>query len=242
MALLPEIPKFEIRKISKPKTHQTTQTLSGNKLTGELERVIEKEEPKEEIVPDEDISFTLPKISTTLDDQIFEKEQEKRREEEEQIKPEIGLQKLKDELDAGEVPKELEFYFGGLNKNFFCACQNVGLNEKNKFFINFLSSKIGSQIFRENSMSIHIETGNVYFDGYNTNESIYEFLLSQQDETKQKIHTTLSYSDTFSNYIRNFLDDIDHEMVDKSDFFTNKNVKHLFHRFNDFLLFRSQPY
>ena len=68
MALLPEIPKFEIRKISKPKTHQTTQALSGNKLIGELERVIEKEEPKEEIVPDEDISFTLPKISTTLDD------------------------------------------------------------------------------------------------------------------------------------------------------------------------------
>ena len=30
--LLPEIPKFEPRKICKPKTHQTTQSLSGNKL------------------------------------------------------------------------------------------------------------------------------------------------------------------------------------------------------------------
>ena len=92
-----------------------------------------------------------------------------------------------------------------------------------------LSSDIGSQIFIENSLSIHIETGNVYFDGYNTNESIYEFLLSQQDETKQKIHTTLSYSDTFSNYIRNFLDDIDHE------------TEYPFNRFNDFLPFRGQP-
>ena len=122
----------------------------------------------------------------------------------------------------GEVPKELEFYFGGLNKNFFYACQNLGLNEDNTPFSDFLSYDIGSQIFRENSLLIHIETGKVYFDGYNTNQSIYEFLLSQQDETKQKIHTTLSYSDTFSNYIRNFLDDIDHETVEKYDFFSNE--------------------
>ena len=71
--MLPEIPKFELRKVSKPKTHQTTQTLSGNKLVGELERVIEKEKPKEEIVPDKDISFTLPKMSTILGDKISEK-------------------------------------------------------------------------------------------------------------------------------------------------------------------------
>ena len=203
--LLPEIPKFELRKISKPKTYQTTQTLSGNKLVKELERVIEKEKPKEEIVPDEDISFTLPKVSTTLDGWICGKEQEKKREEEERIKSEIDLQKLKDECDVGEVPKELEFYFGGSNEKCFYACQNLGLNEDNTFLIDFLSSDIGSQIFRENSLSIHIETGNVYFGGYNTNESIYEILLSQQDETKQKSYTTLSYSDTFSNYIRNFL-------------------------------------
>ena len=106
--------------------------------------------------------------------------------------------------------------------------------------IDFLSSDIGSQIFRENSLSIDIETGNVYFGGCNTNKSIYEILLSQQDETKQINYTTLSYSDTFSNYIRNFLDDIDHEAVDKYDFFTNKNVKYLFYRFNDFLLFRGR--
>ena len=90
-------------------------------------------------------------------------------------------------------------------------------------------------------MSIHIESGNVYNDGYNTNESIYEFLLRKQDEEKQKNHTTLSYYETFSNYIRNFLDDIDHETVDKYDFFKNKNVKYLFYRFNDFLLFTGQP-
>ena len=48
-----------------------------------------------------------------------------KREKEKQIKSEIDLQKLKDELDMGEVTKELEFYFGSLNKFFFYACQNL---------------------------------------------------------------------------------------------------------------------
>ena len=89
----PEIPRFEPRKIFQPSTHQTTQTLFGNKFIRELERVIEKGKPKEEIVPDQDISFTLSKISTILDDWIFEKEQEKKREKEEQIKSKIDLKK-----------------------------------------------------------------------------------------------------------------------------------------------------
>ena len=35
--------------------------MSGDRLIGELKRVIEKEKPKEEIVPDENIIFSLPK-------------------------------------------------------------------------------------------------------------------------------------------------------------------------------------
>ena len=32
---------------------------------------------------------------------------------------EIDLTRLKDEIDAGEIPQETEFYFGGKNYNFF---------------------------------------------------------------------------------------------------------------------------
>ena len=38
----------------------------------------------------------------------------------------------------------------------------------------------------------HNEMGNVLYDNYNTNESIYSFMLNQQDETKQIIHATLT--------------------------------------------------
>ena len=41
-------------------------------LIGELERVIEKEKPKKEINPDENIILSLPKIQTILDNEDFE--------------------------------------------------------------------------------------------------------------------------------------------------------------------------
>ena len=50
--------------------------MTSDCLTRELERVIEKEKPKEEIVPDENIIFSLPKIPTILDNEDFEIKQE----------------------------------------------------------------------------------------------------------------------------------------------------------------------
>ena len=38
---------------------------------------------------------------------------------------------------------------------------------------------------RENKLMIHIDTGNIYFDDFNTNESFYNFLLAQQDTSKK---------------------------------------------------------
>ena len=62
-------------------------------------------------------------------------------------------------------------------------------------------------------------------------------MLNQQDETKQIIHATLTYRDSFSNYLKYFLDDLDNETVKKFDLFAHKNVKYLFYKFNDYLLF-----
>ena len=56
-------------------------------------------------------------------------------------------------------------------------------------------------------------------------------------QKKKTIYTTLTYKDSFSNYLRCFLGDISAESVDKFDFFTNKNVKYVFNKFNDYLLF-----
>ena len=100
----------------------TTQTVSGDCLIGELKRVIEKEKPKEEIVPDENIIFSLPKTPTILDNEGFQIKQEIKKQKDAEINDEIDLTRLKDEKDAGEIPKDIEFYFGGKNCNLFlCA-------------------------------------------------------------------------------------------------------------------------
>ena len=86
--------------------------MSGDRLIGKLERVIEKEKPKEEIVPDANILFTLPKPPSILDDKDFETEQEIKKQKDDDIQQEIDLTRLKDEIDAMEIPSEIEFYFG----------------------------------------------------------------------------------------------------------------------------------
>ena len=155
-----------------------TQTMSVDCLIGERERVIEKEKPKEEIVSDENIILTLPKAPTILDDEDFETKQEIKKRKDDKIQQERDLMKLKDKIDKGEIPREIEFYFGAENYNFFLMCLQLGLNKDNENFMDFLSSDIGSQIFRKNMLSIHIETRNISYDNCNTNESIYSFLLN----------------------------------------------------------------
>lgn len=52
------------------------QTMSRDRLIGELEWVVEKEKPKEKLQADNDVIFFLLKISTILDDDEYEKKKE----------------------------------------------------------------------------------------------------------------------------------------------------------------------
>ena len=48
------------------------------------------------------------------------------------------------------------------------------------------------EIMRQNRISIHIEMGNFYYDNMKTGESIYEFITSQQDETKKIVNANVN--------------------------------------------------
>ena len=82
-----------------------TQAMRGDRLIGELDRVIDKEKPKEEFVPDENIVFSLPKIPTIFDNEDLELKQEIKNQKDDEINEEIDLTRLKDEIDGGEIPK-----------------------------------------------------------------------------------------------------------------------------------------
>ena len=86
---------------------------------------------------------------------------------------------------------------------------------------------------RENNLSIHIESGNLYYNGLNTGESFYDFALSQKDTTKNIVTAKLHYSGSFEHYLTEFLASLDADTDARLDTLTNKNNEYLFYRYNN---------
>ena len=129
--------------------------------------------------------------------------------------------------------KQLEFFYGGNNDNFVQACNLLSPNEDNNEFISLLCSDQGQNIMTSNSLSIHIESGNIFYQNFNTNENFYSFLLTQQDETKEIIPKRIAYHYSFEKYIKNYLPSFSVDDVEKFDLYANKNSKYLLYKFND---------
>ena len=87
----------------------------------------------------------------------------------------------------------------------FLTCVDLGLSKDNENFVDFISSDLGYKILTENKITIYIETGNIYLDKTNTNESLYDFLLTQQNKKKKLINASFSYGGDFCTYITEIL-------------------------------------
>ena len=93
----------------------------------------------------------------------------------------------------------------------------------------------------QNKLSIHVESGDIFYDNHNTEENFYSFLLSQQNDEAAYVPKKFSYNDTFEKHITSFLKNffIDHQ--EKFDLLAFKNSKYLFYRFNDFVKIYGNP-
>ena len=88
----------------------------------------------------------------------------------------------------------------------------------NRGFGAFLMSNLGRRVMTENKLSIHVESGYIFYENHNTANNFYNFLLAQQN-------------DDVSQFLQAFsIDD-----VEKYDLFTHKNSKYLFYRFSDYI-------
>ena len=158
------------------------------------------------------------------------------------IKNEYNFKDIKYEFDDGKIPEILEFFYSGDdNEKFKINCEMLGLTGDNSDFIEVLSSKMGEQIMQENSMSIHLEHGNLFYDKVNTQESFNDFLLIQQDENTQIKNKKISYNQQFKNYLHQFLQSFDYDEIDKFDLYSDKNAKYLLYKFNSYLKSIHQP-
>ena len=76
---------------------------------------------------------------------------------------------------------------------------------RNREFITFLLSDLGKNVMTNNSFSIHIESGHIFYQNYNTGENFYNFLLAQQDDQTAFVSKKFSYRNSFEKYIDSFL-------------------------------------
>ena len=93
----------------------------------------------------------------------------------------------------------------------------------------------------QNKLSIHVDSGDIFYSNYNTGENFYSFLLSQQNDEAAYVPKKLSYSSTFEGYISNFLQQFSIGDQEKFNLLSFKNSKYLFYCFNDFIKAYGNP-
>ena len=132
---------------------------------------------------------------------------------------------------------DLDFYAGGdknSKKLMATAVSYIGqLNKSNQLFLEYLSSNFGAFVLNKNKLKIHLESGQFFHNDVITNESIYDFLLKQQDETKKELQVEVLVGNDFEVYVNELLANV---QDNDYDLHTNSTAKFLFYNFNTFRL------
>ena len=122
--------------------------------------------------------------------EIIPKVKDKKIEEQEEKINDLPLNNLEEifsKIDKGEIPKELKFFVGGLTNEFENRVRSLGISTGSNDFLDFLQSDICADLMTVNKLKIHIESGDIYHNNTDPNESIYSFFENQEDETKKWI-------------------------------------------------------
>ena len=98
-----------------------------------------------------------------------------------------------------------------------------------------MRSDIGQNITTSNIFLMHVESGHIFYNDFNTKENFYNFLLRQQDESKQITPKRISYHHSFGRYTGENLPSFSLEEIDKFDILSNKKSKYLLCKFNDWI-------
>ena len=168
------------------------------------------------------------------------------KEEEEEILKDImdtyKINEIKDTMDeTGHVQESIYFFYGGDSDQFVNALEFLGLRLINREFGAFLLSDLGRQTMTQNKLSIHVESGEMFYDNHNTGENFYSFLLSQQNGEAAYVPKKISYRNSFEAYISSFLQSFSIDGQEKFDLLAFKNSKYIFYRFNDFIKAYGNP-
>ena len=179
------------------------------------------------------LSKELNQLFPDVDEAIKEK-QETFKERTENIKELV--QKVGDADKDSQLTFQFEFFQGGENAKFSSFMNNFRLTEENQKFVEFLQSEYCRKIFETNNLKIHIETGNIYYQDRDTNESIFHFIQNQQNITKGVVQKDFKFSSNYKDYFQWILNQFDAHEKTNYDLLSFQNTKFLVYRYNDILL------
>ena len=111
----------------------------------------------------------------------------------------------------------------------------MGPDANNREFVAFSMSDLGRQVMTSNRLSIHVDTGDIFYENHNTGDNFYNFLIAQQNEDAVFIPKKFSDQNTFETYITQFLQAFSIDDVEKFYLYAQRNTKYLFYRFNDYV-------
>ena len=183
--ILPSVLLFE--PVAKKKSSPITRLIDGETI---------EITPKKEITEEKQLLDALEKLFPDVD---------KVNENAKKADLEIDFQNLSttlSEIEKQIVPFEFEFFNGGENDKFREIIIGLGVQSDDPIikFINFLESKICKRILISNKLKIHIETGNIYYDNNDTNESIHNFILSQINPIAGTINHDFTFDRDYTTY------------------------------------------
>ena len=185
--------------------------------------------PKAPEVEEKNLSEQLQKCFPDIDQKVNEKEKD--------YKIDIeNLSEVLSEIGKNEiVPFEFEFFHGGKNEKFNEIIRSLAPSTNNLEFLEFLQSDVCSKILVNNKLKIHIETGIIYYDNHDTNESITSFILAQQNPISGFIEHQFVFDRDYKSYFDWLVNGLTNYEKQKLDLFKNRNSKFLFYHFNDYL-------
>ena len=154
-----------------------------------------------------------------------------RDDDEEQVKPKKQQQQQQQQQQTLDI--DLDFFAGGdknSRKLMMAATSYIGeLNPSNRVFLEYLSSDFGARLLTKNKLKIHLESGQFFHNNIITNESIYDFLLKQQDETKRELYPEVLVGNDFEFYVNELLANV---QDNDYDLHTNSTSKFLLYNCN----------
>ena len=139
------------------------------------------------------------------------------------------------------IPFDFEFFKGGSHPRFEEILQNFADNNEDiTEFINFLQGDICRNILENNKLTIHVDSGKIFYENEDTNESIFNFILAQNNPISGYIGRNISFDHDYKTYFQWVASAFSESEKNKLDILTNVNSKFLFYRFNDFLQQKSK--